>query len=78
MNTIKQVALIGGGFSGPAGDKTFPHFDELLSDMGASKRKQANFSFEEFSYPNAEAFGSFLTCLHRLTRQGMRGLDKVL
>lgn len=38
----------------------FKHFDELLADMGAIKRKRANPIAEQFSYPNAEAYGSFL------------------
>lgn len=38
----------------------FKHFDELLSDMGASKRKRTNPLAEQFSYPNAAAYGSFL------------------
>jgi dimethylaniline monooxygenase (N-oxide forming) len=38
----------------------FRHFDELLADMGAAKRKRANPLAEQFSYPNAEAYGTFL------------------
>ena len=38
----------------------FRHFDELLADMGATKRKRANPLAEQFSYPNAEAYGRFL------------------
>lgn len=38
----------------------FKHFDELLRDMGASKRKRTNPLAEQFSYPNAAAYGSFL------------------
>lgn len=38
----------------------FKHFDELLADMGARKRKRANPLAEYFSYPNADAFGEFL------------------
>ncbi len=38
----------------------FKHFDELLADMGAKKTKRANPLAEQFSYPNADAFGSFL------------------
>lgn len=38
----------------------FKHFDELLADMGAKVRKRANPLAEQFSYPNAQAFGRFL------------------
>ncbi|WP_298972567.1 NAD(P)/FAD-dependent oxidoreductase [uncultured Roseobacter sp.] len=38
----------------------FKHFDELLADMGATRRKRANPLAEQFSYPNAAAYGSFL------------------
>ena len=38
----------------------FKHFDELLADMGASKRKRANPLAEQFRYPNAAAYGTFL------------------
>lgn len=38
----------------------FKHFDELLADIGATKRKRANPLAEQFSYPNAAAYGSFL------------------
>ncbi|MGR3621624.1 flavin-containing monooxygenase [Pseudophaeobacter sp.] len=38
----------------------FKHFDELLSDMGATKTKRANPLAEQFSYPNAPAYGAFL------------------
>lgn len=38
----------------------FKHFDELLADMGARKKKRANPLAEQFSYPNAAAYGSFL------------------
>lgn len=38
----------------------FRHFDELLADMGATKRKRANPLAEQFSYPNADAYGGFL------------------
>lgn len=38
----------------------FKHFDELLADMGAKKKKRGNPLAEQFSYPNAAAFGSFL------------------
>jgi cation diffusion facilitator CzcD-associated flavoprotein CzcO len=38
----------------------FKHFDELLADMGAQKRKRANPLAEQFSYPSFEAYGEFL------------------
>lgn len=38
----------------------FKHFDELLSDMGATKCKRANPLAEQFSYPSAPAYGEFL------------------
>lgn len=38
----------------------FKHFDELLSDMGAAKRKRSNPLAEQFSFPNAAAYGTFL------------------
>ncbi|MBO9467985.1 NAD(P)/FAD-dependent oxidoreductase [Tropicibacter sp. R15_0] len=38
----------------------FKHFDELLADMGASKRKRGNPLAEQFSYPNHKAYGEFL------------------
>ena len=38
----------------------FKHFDELLADMGAAKKKRSNPLAEQFSYPNAEAYGTFL------------------
>lgn len=38
----------------------FKHFDELLADMGATKRKRDNPLAEQFSYPNHKAYGAFL------------------
>ncbi|MCE8517880.1 NAD(P)/FAD-dependent oxidoreductase [Ruegeria pomeroyi] len=38
----------------------FKHFDELLADMGAGVRKRANPLAEQFSYPDARAYGRFL------------------
>ena len=38
----------------------FKHFDELLADMGAAKRKRSNPLAEQFSYPSAPAYGEFL------------------
>lgn len=38
----------------------FKHFDELLADMGAQKKKRGNPLAEQFSYPSATAYGSFL------------------
>lgn len=37
----------------------FRHFDELLADMGARERKRGFFA-ENFSYPDADAYGRFL------------------
>jgi len=39
----------------------FRHFDEILADIGARKRKRANPLAEQFSYPDAGAYGTFLT-----------------
>ncbi|MEL6521311.1 MAG: NAD(P)/FAD-dependent oxidoreductase [Pseudomonadota bacterium] len=38
----------------------FKHFDELLADMGATKRKRTNPIAEHFSYPSYQAYGEFL------------------
>ncbi|WP_299681038.1 NAD(P)-binding domain-containing protein [uncultured Roseobacter sp.] len=38
----------------------FKHFDELLTDMGATKRKRSNPLAEQFSYPSHAAYGEFL------------------
>ncbi|KZM48829.1 NAD(P)/FAD-dependent oxidoreductase [Labrenzia sp. OB1] len=38
----------------------FKHFDELLNDMGATRKKRGNPLAEQFSYPNAPAYGTFL------------------
>lgn len=38
----------------------FKHFDELLNDMGATRKKRGNPLAEQFSYPNAAAYGTFL------------------
>ncbi|MFZ7091217.1 flavin-containing monooxygenase [Primorskyibacter sp. 2E233] len=38
----------------------FKHFDELLADMGAKKSKRSNPLAEQFSYPDADAYGDFL------------------
>lgn len=38
----------------------FKHFDELLADMGATKRKRANPLAEEFGYPDHRAYAEFL------------------
>ncbi|MGC3937265.1 flavin-containing monooxygenase [Roseobacter sp. EG26] len=38
----------------------FKHFDELLADMGARKTKRSNPLAEQFSYPDAAAYGEFL------------------
>ena len=38
----------------------FKHFDELLADMEAKKAKRGNPLAEQFSYPNAAAYGRFL------------------
>ncbi|MGR3759896.1 flavin-containing monooxygenase [Roseobacteraceae bacterium NS-SX3] len=38
----------------------YKHFDELLADMGATQRKRSNPLAEQFSYPDATAYGGFL------------------
>lgn len=38
----------------------FKHFDELLADMGATKTKRSNPLAEQFSFPDADAYGTFL------------------
>jgi lysophospholipase L1-like esterase len=38
----------------------FKHFDELLADIGARKRKRSNPLAEQFSYPSAPAYGEYL------------------
>ena len=38
----------------------FKHFDELLADIGAAKRKRSNPLAEQFSYPDYAAYGEFL------------------
>ena len=38
----------------------FKHFDELLNDMGATKTRRNNPLAEQFSYPNAQAYGEYL------------------
>lgn len=38
----------------------FKHFDELLSDMGATVAKRGNPLAETFSYPSAPAYGRYL------------------
>jgi cation diffusion facilitator CzcD-associated flavoprotein CzcO len=38
----------------------FKHFDELLADIGARKRTRSNPLAEQFSFPNADAYGTFL------------------
>ena len=39
----------------------FKHFDEVLADIGAAKRKRGNPLAEQFSYPNAAAYGTYLS-----------------
>ena len=38
----------------------FRHFDEVLKDIGATKRKRSNPLAEQFAHPNAAAYGTFL------------------
>ena len=38
----------------------FKHFDELLADIGATKRKRSNPLAEQFSYPDYKSYGEFL------------------
>jgi hypothetical protein len=39
----------------------FKHFDELMQDMGARQWKRSNPLVENFSYPDARAYGTFLS-----------------
>lgn len=39
----------------------FKHFDELMQDMGAGQWKRSNPLVENFSYPDARAYGTFLS-----------------
>ena len=45
----------------------FKHFDELLADMGARKAKRSNPLAEQFSFPNADAYGEFLASTPQYT-----------
>lgn len=45
----------------------FRHFDELLADMGCEKKSRSNPLAEQFSYPNAEAYGSYLASAPQYT-----------
>lgn len=45
----------------------FKHFDELLADMGARERKKTNPLAENFSYPDADAYGRFLASAPQYT-----------
>jgi len=38
----------------------FKHFDELLADIGSTKKKRGNPLAEQFGRPNARAYGAFL------------------
>ena len=38
----------------------FKHFDEVLADIGATKRKRTNPLAEQFSYPDYRSYGEFL------------------
>ena len=38
----------------------FKHFDEVLSDIGATKRRRSNPLAEQFSYPSHRAYGEYL------------------
>ena len=57
----------------------FKHFDELLSDMGAIKNKRSNPLAEQFSYPNADAFGEYLASVPKYVLESeaeASGLEK--
>ena len=56
-NERPAAQVYGGQCSAPF---HFKHFDELLADIGAKKRKRSNPLAEQFSYPNAAAYGSYL------------------
>lgn len=43
----------------------FKHFDELLADMGATKAKRSNPLAEQFSFPDADAYGTYLASTPR-------------
>ena len=45
----------------------FKHFDELLADIGAWKRSRSNILAENFSYPNAAAYGAYLSTAPKYT-----------
>jgi len=45
----------------------FKHFDELLADMGARRRRRANPLAETFSYPDHAAYGAFLASAPQYT-----------
>ena len=45
----------------------FRHFDELLTDIGATKRKRGNPLVEQFGRPNAAAYGSFMASAPQYT-----------
>ncbi len=47
----------------------FKHFDELLADMGARKKKRSNPLAEQFSYPNAAAYGTYLESMPQYRAQ---------
>ena len=38
----------------------FKHFDELVADIGCKKKGRTNPLAEQFSYPNAKAYGTYL------------------
>ncbi|MFK5979932.1 MAG: NAD(P)/FAD-dependent oxidoreductase [Rhizobiaceae bacterium] len=38
----------------------FKHFDELVADIGCKKKSRTNPIAEQFSYPNAKAYGTYL------------------
>ena len=45
----------------------FRHLDEIVADIGATKRKRPNPLVEQFSYPSATAYGTFLASAPQYT-----------
>jgi len=56
--TERPAAQVYGGLC--AAPFHFKHFDELLADIGATKRRRANPLAETFSHPSHVAYGQFL------------------
>lgn len=61
-NERPAAQIYGGQCSAPF---HFKHFDELLADMGATKRKRDNPLAENFSYPHYASYGAYLASCPR-------------